>query len=162
MNRYTLAHLRDVIILPFSVTVLIPWWITKFEFQAAPWWSILIGVIFLLAGLTLLIATIRLFYLFGRGTLAPWDETQQLVIVGPYRYTRNPMISGVLFILAGETAIVFSLPMLYWCVAFLVINTLFFIVWEEPRMEARFGESYRNYCKNVGRWLPRFYPFVPE
>jgi len=63
-------------------------------------------------GLLLLIRTTSLFVPVGQGTLAPWDPTQRLVVQGVYRYVRNPMISGVLFILLGEAALVGSLSLL--------------------------------------------------
>ena len=49
-----------------------------------------------------MVATIRLFVTVGKGTLAPWNPTQKLVVQGVYRHVRNPMISGVMFILAGR------------------------------------------------------------
>ena len=48
------------------------------------------------AGFCLFAWCVALFSRVGRGTLAPWDPTQRLVAVGPYRYMRNPMITGVL------------------------------------------------------------------
>jgi protein-S-isoprenylcysteine O-methyltransferase Ste14 len=43
-----------------------------------------------------------LFAKVGQGTLAPWDPTRNLVAVGPYRFVRNPMISGVALMLMGQ------------------------------------------------------------
>ena len=45
---------------------------------------------------------IRLFVTVGKGTLAPWEPTQKLVVQRVYSHVRNPMISGVLFSLLGE------------------------------------------------------------
>jgi hypothetical protein len=42
-------------------------------------------------GLVLMVATIRLFVVVGRGTLAPWNPTKRLVVQGVYRHVRNPM-----------------------------------------------------------------------
>ena len=60
------------------------------------------GVGSLAAGLLLAGWTLRLFATVGQGTPAPWDPPQKLVVRGPYRHVRNPMISSVLLMLAGE------------------------------------------------------------
>jgi Phospholipid methyltransferase len=66
--------------------------------------------------------TIRLFARAGQGTLAPWDPTRRLVIQGPYRYLRNPMISGVLAVLIGEAVLLGSPPLAAWFAVFLAAN----------------------------------------
>src|SRR5689334_11565608 len=48
---------------------------------------------------------VRDFYTIGKGTLAPWDPPKKLVIVGLYRYVRNPMYIGVLGLVAGWSLI---------------------------------------------------------
>lgn len=157
--RYLLLHLRDILVLPFSVVILIPWWITGGRVQPGTWVYVCCGLVFMTAGLALLASTIMLFYSFGRGTLAPWAETKSLVIRGPYRYSRNPMITGVWFILIGEALAVASVPLAAWAAVFFLINTIFFVLWEEPRMEARFGTDYQIYRRHVPRWVPRVRPF---
>jgi protein-S-isoprenylcysteine O-methyltransferase Ste14 len=107
----------------------------------------------------MLVWTILLFARVGKGTLAPWQPTQQLVIRGPYKYTRNPMISGVVGILTGEALWFNSWPILVWAGIFFCINTLYFIKIEEPSMMRRFGESYLQYKRAVPRWLPRLTPY---
>jgi protein-S-isoprenylcysteine O-methyltransferase Ste14 len=91
----------------------------------------------------------------GKGTLAPWNPTQNLVIEGPYKYVRNPMISGVFFILISEALFFSSANILLWAVLFFLINTVYFILKEEPDLEKRFGDAYRQYKKDVPRWLPK-------
>jgi protein-S-isoprenylcysteine O-methyltransferase Ste14 len=121
-----------------------------------PWLS---GVGLLLAGVALFAWCLGLFARVGRGTLAPWDPTQRLVAVGPYRYVRNPMISGVVAMLFGEALIFGSWVIAAWAGAFLLINHTYFLLAEEPGLERRFGESYRIFKANVPRWIPRRTPW---
>ena len=99
--------------------------------------------------------TVRLFARIGRGTLAPWDPTSELVVQGPYAHVRNPMITGVLAVLLGEALVLGSIAIAIWAAIFAVVNHVFFLAFEEPSVERRFGEAYRRYRQNVPRWVPR-------
>lgn len=110
-------------------------------------------------GLTLFLYTVVLFRTYGKGTLAPWTPTQKLVVFGPYRYCRNPMITGVFFILIGESMVYYSINILIWAGVFFLINTTYFLLKEEPDLYKRFGEEYLEYKKNVPRWIPRLKPY---
>jgi protein-S-isoprenylcysteine O-methyltransferase Ste14 len=112
------------------------------------------------AGFALWLWTVRLFARVGEGTLAPWDPTLRLVVAGPYRHLRNPMITAVLAVLAGEAALFGSLPLAIWFAAFFAINWAFFWLHEEPGLERRFGADYLAYKHNVPRWLPRRTPWT--
>jgi protein-S-isoprenylcysteine O-methyltransferase Ste14 len=164
-----LRHLLAILVLPFTVTILVPRWIAnRYDISATvgtDWLEIsiqLAGVVSLAVGLVLFASSLRRFAVQGKGTLAPWDPPRQLVIVGPYRFVRNPMISGVLFILFGEALILLSWPHFQWAVMFLVINAIYIPLFEEPQLEARFGEPYREYKRHVGRVIPRLTPWSPE
>lgn len=164
MKRPSLfSHLRDIIVLPFTVTVIVPYLIHDGAEGFVPDMLTLkaIGVLFALAGAVLLFYTITLFGLLGNGTLAPWEPTQKLVVAGPYRYCRNPMISGVFFILIGESLFFHSTSIATWATLFFFINTAYFILAEEPSLERRFGDQYREYKREVGRWIPRLTPYIP-
>ncbi len=119
----------------------------------------LIGLPLIALGLLLVLSTIRLFATIGRGTLAPWDPTTRLVVRGPYRYVRNPMISGVLFVLLGEAALFGSLALLLWFGLVLMVNAVYMPLVEEPGLKRRFGEEYERYRAHVPRWIPRVRPW---
>ena len=160
-NASIAAHLRDILILPFSVTVIVPYFIYEGHDDRIPETIFLkiIGVIIGSAGSFLFFYTVFLFKNIGKGTLAPWSEKQKLIIAGPYRHCRNPMISGVLFILISESLILHSLPILIWAGCFFLINTIYFLISEEPALEKKFGDDYKQYKKHVSRWLPRITPY---
>lgn len=145
-------------ILPIGVLILVPLWIEND-------WTAHVGVLLIPAllavvvGLVVMIITISSFIRIGKGTLAPWSPTKKLVIKGLYRYFRNPMILGVLTVLLGEALGFRSRNILIWAGAFFVINTIYFIVYEEPNLEERFGDEYREYRKHVWRWVPQFKPY---
>jgi protein-S-isoprenylcysteine O-methyltransferase Ste14 len=122
---------------------------------------VLIGVALIAVGFALWVWTVRLFMRIGKGTLAPWDPTRQLVVHGPYRRVRNPMITAVLAVLLGEAALFGSPALLIWAALFLGINWIYFVLQEEPRLERRFGDEYRAYRRNVPRWIPRRTPWTP-
>jgi protein-S-isoprenylcysteine O-methyltransferase Ste14 len=107
------------------------------------------------AGLLLFVWCVTLFARIGRGTLAPWDPTQVMVAAGPYRYVRNPMIAGVALMLVGEAGVLGSARLAVWAAAFVIINHGYFLFVEEPGLETRFGQPYRDYKARVPRWLPR-------
>jgi protein-S-isoprenylcysteine O-methyltransferase Ste14 len=159
-------HALAILVLPFSVAVLVPLWLARrFAVSVAFPDSFLgsLGVATGLAafgvGVTLFVASLRRFASEGDGTLAPWDPPRALVIRGPYRYVRNPMISGVLGVLLGEALFLRSLPHFVWLLAFLALNLIYIPLVEEPQLERRFGQAYRNYCANVPRVLPRATPW---
>jgi len=113
-------------------------------------------------GLLLMYRTISLFAQAGKGTLAPWDPTQRLVVLGPYRHVRNPMISGVLSILLGEGLLLGSPAILGWTLVFFSLNATFIPLFEEPDLVRRFGDDYVTYRRNVPRWVPRPRPWTLE
>jgi protein-S-isoprenylcysteine O-methyltransferase Ste14 len=119
----------------------------------------IMGVICVILGLLLMVATIRLFVTIGKGTLAPWEPPQKLVVRGVYRYVRNPMISGVLLVLLGESLLTASLPLFSLFIVFLVVNSVYIPLSEEPGLVKRFGEEYLTYKRNVPRWIPRLTPW---
>ena len=117
------------------------------------------SISFFVIGVFLAITRMRLFFRFEKGTPAPWNPPKTLVVKGPYRYMRNPMITGVLFILSGE-ALLFWSPVLFgWAVIFFIANMLYFPFVEEKKLLKRFGKDYDEYTKNVPRWIPRFTPW---
>jgi protein-S-isoprenylcysteine O-methyltransferase Ste14 len=114
-----------------------------------------LGLLAIVVSLVLVVATIRLFVTVGKGTLAPWNPTQKLVVEGVYRHVRNPMIAGVMFFLLGEVLLAASLQLLLWLAVFVVVNMAYMPLVEEPGLAKRFGEDYLAYKKNVPRWIPR-------
>jgi protein-S-isoprenylcysteine O-methyltransferase Ste14 len=113
------------------------------------------GAILLVGGFVLFAWCVSLFARVGRGTLAPWDPTQKLVAIGPYQYVRNPMITGVAAMLAGQAAITGSRVLALWLMIFVAFNFAYFVFVEEPGLARRFGASYLDYKTRVPRWIPR-------
>lgn len=163
-----LRHLLAIAVLPFTVIVLVPVWIAQ-RYTVAPalgrpleqFALQLVGIVLLNVGLLLFLASLRRFATEGQGTLAPWDPPRALVVRGPYRFVRNPMISGVIFVLFGEALVLLSPPHSIWAASFLVLNLIYIPVVEEPQLERRFGDSYREYRRHVRRFLPRLRPWRP-
>lgn len=113
------------------------------------------GALLFGAGLSLFVWCVTLFARIGKGTLAPWDPTRALVALGPYRFVRNPMITGVALMLVGESTFFRSWRLAAWTALFVVLNHVYFLAVEEPGLRSRFGEQYRRYAAAVPRWLPR-------
>src|SRR5204862_5613266 len=98
--------------------------------------AVLGGVVLGAVGLALFTASVFYFWSRGRGTLAPWDPPRQFVVDGPYRFVRNPMISGVLLVLLAEACILRSRAHAEWMALFAAINAMYIPILEEPMLAA--------------------------
>ena len=159
--------LPPLLILPGTGLVVVPAliiWLT----HGTRWEAHLVGlddlrfwlaVLLTCAGLLLAIRTCQLFVTVGKGTPAPWDPPQTLVVQGPYRYVRNPMITSVLLLLAAEALFLASWALAGWLLVVFLANAVYFPLVEEKALERRFGDQYRLYNANVPRWIPRIRPW---
>jgi protein-S-isoprenylcysteine O-methyltransferase Ste14 len=145
-------------LLPGTVTVLIPYWITRrsgtrvfSSYDALRFF----GVPLVVVGAAGLGWCIWEFFSEGRGTLAPVDPPKHLVVKGLYRYVRNPMYVSVVTILVGEAILFMSKNVLIEAGVFLALAYLFVVFYEERVLRKQFGESYERYLQQVSRWIPR-------
>ncbi len=152
------AWLKAIVLLPFNVLVVIPaivLYFTGYVYSPPAIWAGVSGILLLAAGLSLAVWTMFLFAFVGKGTAAPWDPPKNLVVKGPYRHVRNPMITSVLTILLAETLLLTSVETGALFVLFFLVNSIYFPLFEEKDLEKRFGEPYLLYKKNVPRWVPK-------
>jgi protein-S-isoprenylcysteine O-methyltransferase Ste14 len=158
-----LRSLLFVILLPGTVAGYIPWRILHSSGHVVvprlSVSSVLAGCVALI-GLCVLLRCVWDFFSSGRGTLAPIDPPRQLVVGGLYRFTRNPMYNGVVAMLLGEAWLFRSIPLLQYAVVIFVLFHLFVVIYEEPALESKFGESYRAYRAKVPRWGFTARPFA--
>lgn len=109
--------------------------------------AILVGI-----GLVPLLASLKALH-DAKTAIPPWKSTRQIVISGPYKFSRNPIYIGMTLIYIGlviwfgsGTGLLLLLP---------ILATLHFgvVLREEAYLTRKFGEMYKNYCATTPRWL---------
>jgi protein-S-isoprenylcysteine O-methyltransferase Ste14 len=160
------SHLRH------SLQQLVVFWVTFFvavplvlaavERRIGLRWSALDGPVVRVAGIGLLVVfsgvgiwSCLSMALRGEGTPLPSATAQKLVVVGPYRFVRNPMAvaglaqtTGVGLVLGAWTVIVIAL-------AGAILWDALIRPQEEHDLAERFGPSFERYCAEVRCWVPR-------
>lgn len=146
------------VLFPGTVTVLIPWllFVPSDQHGLSTAWYAWPGLLLIISGASMLLWSIYAFARDGKGTLSPADPARRLVIRGLYRFVRNPMYVGVVGVLLGEAVFFASKPLFGYALLVFLIFNLFIRVHEEPYLRREFGAAYEQYCREVGRWLPRF------
>ncbi len=119
------------------------------------WWRIVGAVIFVVC-LVLYTASSITLMRYGRGAYIEFDPPKEFVAVGPFRWCRNPIAACVLGMVAGE-ALAFSSTgiALFLLLIGLPLAQAQVVLLEEPLLEKRFGQAYREYRARVPRWIPR-------
>ncbi len=150
MSALWLRSLAAFLVLPGVVAGVIPFLIRRLD----PWsmGNGSPGSAIALIGGIILLACVRDFYVSGRGTLAPWDPPRSLVVVGLYRYTRNPMYWGVGLLVLGQALLAGSPLMLGYAVFLGIAFHLRVVLKEEPFLASRFGQEWEAYRRAVPRW----------
>ncbi|MBI5373786.1 MAG: isoprenylcysteine carboxylmethyltransferase family protein [Candidatus Schekmanbacteria bacterium] len=110
------------------------------------------GIVFIIVGIIFGATPPRLF-IKAKTTLHPFEEPEQLVTEGVYRYSRNPMYLALALVLIGTSLLqgclssFFIIPFFVWTI------TNRFIINEEKKLERRFGGDYLRYKQKVRRWI---------
>ncbi|TAA45807.1 isoprenylcysteine carboxylmethyltransferase family protein [Corallincola spongiicola] len=81
------------------------------------------------------------------------EQSNQLVVAGVFNYSRNPMYVGFVIALFAWVLILGNPWTLLWVVAYWLFMDRYQIRHEEQALEKKFGESYREYCQRVRRWV---------
>jgi protein-S-isoprenylcysteine O-methyltransferase Ste14 len=89
------------------------------------------------------------------GTPVPFNPPPTLVDSGPYRYARNPMLTGVFLLLFGIGFAIKSLSLVVLFTPLYVLAN----VWElkeieEPELIRRLGDEYLEYRKRTPMFVP--------
>lgn len=112
-----------------------------------------LGLVAVALGTAGLLWCARSFLVSGKGTLAPWAPPQALVVVGLYRYSRNPMYVCVVVILLGWAVAFRSAGLMAYALAVAVAFYLRVVFGEEPWLARRHGAAWRQYTLRVRRWF---------
>ena len=150
---------------PGIVVGLIPWLLTGWQVrEPAPYWAPMhvLGVILLVAGLTVLVQAFVRFVVEGFGTPVPVAAPDRLVVGGLYRYVRNPMYVALIAAIVGQALLLGRLGLLLYAAAVWTISAVFVRWYEEPTLTRRFGAEYEAYRRAVPAWWPRLRPWKPS
>jgi protein-S-isoprenylcysteine O-methyltransferase Ste14 len=138
--------------MPGVVALLVPAWIGAHELDAGATFHEL-GLMLLVPGFIALLWCVRDFYVAGKGTLAPWSPPRNLVRVGLYRYSRNPMYVAVALMLIGWTTCFWSRTLAIYTCFVIVAFHLRVVFGEEPWLARTHGAAWEEYKSGVPRWL---------
>lgn len=116
--------------------------------------NIAIGVIAIILGGFLAFRTIIAQIKLASGTPFPMLPTKKLLIIGPFKYCRNPMTLGTIFAYSGVAILVGSYTALLAVFIFALMLLAYLKLIEEKELEMRFGEEYLEYKKNTPFILP--------
>jgi len=85
-------------------------------------------------------------------------QPKKLVVVGPYQFVRNPMLTGMNLVLLMEAIVAWDISNNVWIrifgTVFVMVTTLYLVYYEEPLLLQTYGEDYTNYLSCVPRYLP--------
>lgn len=112
----------------------------------------LMGLIPCAAGLALGSWTIAKFRI-AKNTLRPGEVSNHLMTDGPFRFSRNPIYTGMVLLLSGQAIVLGSvgpwvvIPLFIWMISRNIIPV------EEAVLSGTFGDEYRRYQGRVRRWV---------
>ena len=152
---YALGGLMFVLLIPTLM-----WWVSGMpNLLAAPAARMVIALMLAVLGLSLSVWSIV--YMRHKGDGNPMDafghevapRTKHLMTEGPYRLSRNPMLTGSFIYFAGVCVWLWTWQALLVFVGFIIIMFLQ-VRSEEKRLRKDFGEEYEAYCRKTGRFWP--------
>ena len=128
------------------------WLCLPWPLPSGPTWLSAVLFIVVGAGLT---AWSALHFLRVKGSPVPFNPPPELVTTGPYRFARNPMVTGVFLLLFGIGFAIESLSLVvFFTPLYILANVWEIKKIEEPELVKRLGEEYVAYQRRVPMFIP--------
>jgi len=116
--------------------------------------NIIIGVLAIIIGGIVAIWTIVIQITLASGTPFPMLPTQKLLVVGPFKYCRNPMTLGTILAYGGIAILVGSFTALLAVGIFAALLIGYLKMIEEKELQMRFGSEYIEYKEKTPFIIP--------
>lgn len=111
-----------------------------------------LGAVVATLGIALILSA-RIHFMRTGQSPTPWKPTPELIFGGPFRFTRNPMYVGAMFVTAGlGVALDAAVASLAAPLALLVVHFIA-VLPEERYLREKFGAPYEDYLRRVRRYL---------
>ncbi len=135
-------------------SILIDWWLSlHWPLPSGPTWFVAMLLIALGVGVT---AWSVFHFMKVKGTPVPFNPPPQIVTTGPYRFSRNPMLTGIFLILFGIGFAIQSLSLVvFFAPLYILANVWELNQIEEPELVKRLGEDYVTYRRQTPMFIPR-------
>ena len=126
--------------------------ILLFSFPISVDLSSLLGLVFILSGISLVFVSFR-FMRKMKTTFIPDGTPEVLISSGPFKFSRNPIYLGMLTVLVGVAFLMSSLSAIIIAFVFGIIINFTWIAHEEKKLHELFSEDWENYSSKVRRWI---------
>jgi protein-S-isoprenylcysteine O-methyltransferase Ste14 len=121
-------------------------------FPLARWITLTAGILILLAGLGIGLTARSHFVRTGQDP-KPWTPSPELLLEGPYRFSRNPIYVGMTLIQLGLGLALNNLWISLLAPVSLLIVHFIAVLPEEKYLTEKFGADYKAYLRSVRRYL---------
>jgi len=122
---------------------------------------VILSLPFFIVGLLFMIWSNLYLFFIGKGgptdgfNIAITPRTKKLVVTGPYRYCRNPMVFGAFCLYFSLGFFMLSLLCLIVLMVFILLIILYLRKTEEKRLVKDFGNEFIEYKRKVPMLFPR-------
>lgn len=145
-----------------AILVLLPWCASRLDDVLPPGYRIALPTVVRVFGGGAFVAFLAIYvsssYVLtsrGRGAYVEFDPPKEFVVVGPFRWCRNPIAACVVGMLAAEGLALSSMSVIALAAISVPIAHAQVVLLEEPLLRKRFGGAYEEYLRRVPRWIPR-------
>jgi protein-S-isoprenylcysteine O-methyltransferase Ste14 len=116
-----------------------------------------VGAVTAIVGLFFMAWSVLTFVTIGKGTAVPIAPPRKLIVSGPYKFCRNPMILGAMLYYLGVGTYFGSLRIgIVMFLLSLIIGSCYIKLIEEKELQLKFGADYEEYKKNKPFLIPKF------
>ena len=81
------------------------------------------------------------------------DKATSLVVSGVFKYSRNPMYLGLIFLQLSLGILLSMVHIMLMCIFTYIIFKYYVIKPEEKYLSSKFGDDYNDYKSKVRRWI---------